>query len=278
MNNKILVLGSTGKTGKRVYSKLLAKNADVTPASRTGKVQFDWYDSNTWNNALQGIDTVYITFQPDLAVPQSLAIITAFVTVAKQAGVSKLVLLSGRGEDEAIACEQVVINSGLCYTILRCSFFMQNFSEGIWAESIAAGELVLPIVKAKEPFLDADDVADVAVEARTNSQHDNRTYELTGPELLTFKDVVDKFASHSGKNITLMQVSIDEYVAFLRESHIPEDYIVLIRYLFTDVLDGRNESATTDIETALVRKASSFDEFVVNIGKQYPLTSITEAQ
>ncbi|WP_204353218.1 Rossmann-fold NAD(P)-binding domain-containing protein [Pedobacter yulinensis] len=272
MNNKILVLGSTGKTGSRVYNLLKAGGHTAVPASRNSDIPFDWYERSTWAASLEGIHSVYITFQPDLSIPQALPLVTDFVNEAKAAGVSKLVLLSGRGEPECVACENVIINSGLDYTMLRCSFFMQNFSEGFWAEGIAAGELVIPVVHAKEPFIDTDDIAAVAVAALTSESHNGKIYELTGPELLDFSQTVMKIAAGSGHRVSLQQVSMDSYVDALKNL-IPDDYIALIRYLFEEVLDGRNESVTTDVERVLGRPATTFDAFVSKAARNKAWTS-----
>ena len=262
MSNKILVIGSTGKTGSRVYSKLKEKGMDVRPASRNSDIPFDWYNENTWTEALEGITLVYLTFQPDLAVPGSLSIISKFTKAAKAARVNKLVLLSGRGEVEAEACESVIQNSGMAWTIVRASFFMQNFSEGFWADSIISKEFVTPTITAKEPFVDTDDIADVVVEALLDSKHDGKTYELTGPELLSFQEVLNKLSIALKNDIQLIQVPIEEYKAILQSYQVPEDVIWLISYLFTKVLDGRNESVKNDVELVLNRKATSFDVYI----------------
>lgn len=262
MSNKILVIGSTGKTGSRVFSRLQNKNADIRPASRNSEIPFDWYDETTWVKALAGISKAYITFQPDLAIPDSLSIITNFTQAAKAAGVQKLVLLSGRGEAEAIACEDVIRNSGIAFTIVRASFFMQNFSEGFWADSIAAKDFLILFVNAKEPFVDADDIADVVVAALLDNKHDGKTYELTGPELLSFQEVINKLSAALNTEIQLSQVPMGEYREILKSYQIPDDVIWLISYLFSEVLDGRNESVKNDIELVLNRKATSFDSYI----------------
>ena len=262
MSEKILVIGSAGKTGSRVFSRLQNNNLDVRPASRTSKMPFDWYDDTSWVNALEEISKVYITFQPDLAMPSSEAIIFNFAKTAKRAGVEKLVLLSGRGEAEAIACENVIRNSGMAWSIVRASFFMQNFSEGFWADGIASKEFVIPQVKLKEPFVDVDDIADVVVEALMDSKHDGKIYELTGPELLSFDEAISKLSLALKSRIQLIQVSMEEYANILKEQQVPGDLIWLITYLFTEVLDGRNESVKNDIELVLNRKPSSFDNYI----------------
>ncbi|MES2560396.1 MAG: NmrA family NAD(P)-binding protein [Bacteroidota bacterium] len=262
MSDNILVIGSTGKTGNRVFSRLQQNNVDVRPASRNSDIPFDWHDDASWINALEGISTVYITFYPDIALPSSEAIIFNFAQAAKKAGVKKAVLLSGRGEPEAVACENVIRNSGMAWTIVRSSFFMQNFSEGMWAGDIAAKEFVIPTVKAKEPFVDIDDIADVVVETLTNSKHDGKVYEMTGPELLSFEEVISKLSLALQSQIHLKQVPIKEYRTILKEHQLPQDLIGLISYLLTEVMDGRNESMKHDIELVLNRKPGSFDNYI----------------
>jgi uncharacterized protein YbjT (DUF2867 family) len=262
MSNRILVIGSTGKTGSRIFNGLQSLGEDAVPGSRQSEKPFDWYQENTWAAVLSGIDSVYISFQPDLAVPGSLEIVTRFVDVAKPAGVTKLVLLSGRGEKEAQACEDVVMRSGLQCTILRASFFMQNFSEGFWADGIASRDFVIPQIKSREPFLDIDDLAEIAIQALITNNHNGKVYELTGPELLSFQDVISKISAQLDVHIQFTEIPLTDYSKMLRSFHVPEDVIWLIEYLFAEVLDGRNESISHDIENVLGRKASSFDNYI----------------
>ncbi|MGN7788002.1 NmrA family NAD(P)-binding protein [Niabella sp. 22666] len=264
MSNRILVTGYTGKTGSRVYTALMNNHADVRGVSRNSVIPFDWYHEDTWAHALAGIDKVYITFQPDLAVPGATDIIQRFVQACRMAGIQYLVLLSGRGEPEAEACEQLIIKSGIDWTIVRCSFFMQNFSEGFWADGIISGELVLPEVATSEAFVDADDIAAVVVESLTDDRHKGKLYELSGPELLTFNEAVAKITNASGRNIQLIQVPLEAYIAVLREHQVPEEIIALIGYLFTTTLDGRNASVKEDISQVLDRPAGNFDNYVQN--------------
>lgn len=265
--SNILVLGGTGKTGRRVAERLTALHLPVTIGSRNNQPAFDWENPTTWPTILKGIDKVYITFQPDLAIPSAVETISAFVKTAKESGVQHLVLLSGRGEKEAQACENLVIDSGLNWTIIRASWFMQNFSEGFFLDSVLANEVVLPKTSSREPFINADDIADVVVEVLLNDIHSKKMYELTGPELLTFENAVSKIGNIKKQNILFQEVSIDEYVEMLRSYQLPEDFIWLIRYLFTEVLDGRNESLTHDVEKILGRKAKDFDSYAVETFK-----------
>jgi len=261
--NKILVLGGNGKTGRRVVQLLeKEKNVSIRIGSRSASIPFDWEKPETWANVVKDIDSIYITFQPDLAVPYAPEIIQNFTDLATQSGVEKIVLLSGRGEKEAQVCEEIVKTKAKNWTIVRASWFNQNFSESIFLEPILAGFVALPRAEVLEPFTDADDIAEVVIEALLNEKHNGKTYELTGPRLLTFKEAVNEIAEISGKKITFQSLELKEYISMLSEYQVPEDEIWLINYLFTEVLDGRNSSITNDIEKILGRKATDFSDYV----------------
>lgn len=258
----VLVLGGNGKTGKRIVQKLNELDIPVRIGSRSGEPAFDWNDRSTWEAAMQGMKAVYIAYQPDLSVPGAPDDINTLVQLAKRLNIQKLVLLSGRGETEAQVCENIVIHSGIDYTILRCSWFFQNFNESFFQEPLKAGLLALPAGNIKEPFVDADDIADIAVAAFTDARHSNKLYDITGPRLLTFRDVAKEIGEATGKNIRFQDLTIEEYTGILAEFGVPADYIQLITYLFSEVLDGRNESLAYGVEEALGRKPADFSAFI----------------
>lgn len=266
MKDNILVLGGKGKTGRKVAERLTKLDHIVRNGSRSERPSFDWQDQSTWSAALKGMDKVYITFQPDLAVPGALEAIEGLTKEAKRSGIKKLVLLSGKGEREAELCEQVVIHSGIDYTIVRASWFNQNFSESFFLDPIIAGHVALPQAEAKVPYVDTDDIADVAVEALLNEEHNGQIYELTGSRLLTFKEVIEEISMATGRNIVFTSISLNAYTKMLEEFELPEDYIWLINYLFTEVLgDTRNSVVTNDIEKVLGRKPKDFSEYVQEV-------------
>ncbi|GLS30446.1 Uncharacterized conserved protein YbjT, contains NAD(P)-binding and DUF2867 domains [Mesorhizobium albiziae] len=197
----ILIVGGTGKTGRRLAERLAAKEILVRIGSRSAVPSFDWEDRSTWSDALDGVGAAYITYYPDLAVPGAAESVEALVKLALSKGVRRLVLLSGRGEPEAQRCERMLMESGAYWTILRCSWFSQNFSENYLADSIIAGEVILPAGDVGEPFVDADDIADAAVAALTEEGHVGQLYELTGPRLLTFEQAVGEIAAATGRDI-----------------------------------------------------------------------------
>ncbi|RDY59253.1 NAD(P)H-binding protein [Flagellimonas nanhaiensis] len=263
MRNNILVLGGTGKTGRRIVERLTSLGHNVRIGSRGADPSFDWDKPETWSAALEGMDKVYITFQPDLAVPGALEAIEGLVKEAKRQGVRKAVLLSGKGEREAELCEQVVINSGLDHTIVRASWFNQNFSESFFLEPILHGFVALPHADVQVPYVDADDIADVAVKVLLDDDHNGAIYELTGPRLLTFKEIVSEIAEASGREIAFTPISLPAYIKIMEEQGVPADYVWLINYLFSEVLTNPdNHFVKHDIEKVLGRKPIDFSDYV----------------
>jgi uncharacterized protein YbjT (DUF2867 family) len=257
---KILILGATGKTGRRIAQRLEGRS--VRLGSRMATPPFDWEDRATWEAALDGIHAVYLSFQPDLAVPGALETVQAFTDQAVKSGVSKLVLLSGRGEVEAEQAERVIQNSGVDWTILRASWFFQNFSEAHFLEPILQGELALPVGHIAEPFIDAEDIAEIAVEALTKPEHSGQLYELTGPRALTFAEAIDEIARATNREIRFAAVPPEAYRQALEQEELPAQLIDLVLYLFTTVLDGRNTPVADGVQRALGRPARDFSDYV----------------
>jgi uncharacterized protein YbjT (DUF2867 family) len=264
MNTKTttLVLGGTGKTGSRVAEQLKAKGFPVRIGSRSGTPSFDWEDAATWKPVLKDVGSVYISYHPDLAIPGAVEKVDAFTKLAVENGVKKLVLLSGRGEKEAQDCEELIMQAGVDWTIVRCSWFNQNFSEGYMLDPIIEGHVALLAGDVREPFVDVDDIADVAVAALTEEGHNGQLYELTGPRLLSFREAMAEISKATGREIKYEQVSEKQYRAMLEEYGVPEEFIWLVIYLFSEVLDGRNESLADGVQRALGRAPRDFSDYV----------------
>jgi uncharacterized protein YbjT (DUF2867 family) len=261
-NKQILVIGASGKTGRRILQRLNDRNIPALGVSFSSTPSFDWNNKATWETVLNNIGAVYISYYPDLAIPGAVDAVAQFSDLAVRKGIQKLVLLSGRGEAEAQHCEEVVMDAGVDWTIVRASWFCQNFSEGNFLEPIQAGHVALPAGNVGEPFIDADDIADVAVAALTEAGHSRKVYEVTGPRLLTFKEAIAEIAKATGRDIKYEQVPVKAYADLLSEYGLPKDIIWLVNYLFTEVMDGRNESVADGVQQALGRKATDFSEFV----------------
>ena len=255
-----LVLGATGKTGKRVVERLTAAGRPVRAASRSGETRFDWEIEATWAPALDGVAAVYITYYPDLAFPGAADTIGRFADLAVAIGVRRLVLLSGRGEEGARQAEVRVQNSGAHWTLVRCAFFDQNFEEA-FVDAVRHGILAVPGGDTAEPFLDADDIADVVFAALTEDGHIGQLYELTGPRLLTFSDVAAELGAAVGHDVQYVPVTPGEFAADLVTVGFPEEEAVPISELFAEVLDGRNTYLTDGVQRALGRSPRDFAEY-----------------
>lgn len=276
--NLVLVTGGTGKTGQRIVARLQAQGINLRIGSRSAKPSFDWNDQQTWPAALADVQSAYICYQPDLAIPTANDTIRAFCQLAVASGVKHLVLLSGRGEPEAQACEQVVQSAGVAWTIVRAGWFMQNFSESFFHEPLLNGQIFLPASDVKEPFIDADDIADVAVAALTDiEKHQGQVYEITGPRLMTFAEAISEIAEANGRPIDYQPIPIEAYLGALRDQQWPADMLWLIEYLFSQVLDGRNAYVTDGVERALGRQPNDFSNFAREAAARgvWQLTSIS---
>lgn len=263
-NQKIVVLGANGKTGRKVAEILESRGEDVVRGSRQASPPFDWHQPEAWSMVLRGAERMYITYQPDLAVPGALEAIEKLVEVARIEGLQKLVLLSGKGEKEAELCEQVIINSGIDYTIVRASWFNQNFSESFFLPAILSGDVALPMARAKVPYVDTDDIAAVVAKVLMDTEHNGQIYELTGPRLLTFQQVMEEIAVASGRSISFTPISLPAYISMLEDLRVEKDFIWLIQYLFTEVLlEPKNAILSADIRKVLGRSPKDFRQFAM---------------
>lgn len=264
MKSNILVIGGTGKTGRKVVEILNQRGHNVSVGSRKASPAFDWQNPSGWSQVLKGIEKMYIVFHPDLAIPGAFDAISQLMKAGLAAGVRKAVLLSGKGEKEAEHCEEAVRASGMDYVIVRASWFSQNFSESFLLDPILAGQVALPMSHVKIPFVDTTDIAEVVSEVLVNDAHNGKTYELTGPSLITFKEAIQTIEKNIDRKIGFTPVTIEEYNDTMKAAGLPDDYIWLIDYLFREVLTNpKNQVVTLDVERVLGRKATSFEDYVV---------------
>jgi uncharacterized protein YbjT (DUF2867 family) len=263
MKENIVVIGGTGKTGRKVVEGLTELGHNVRIGSRNGTPKFHWEDPTTYALALEGMDKAYIVFYPDLAVPTAKKAISDFTETALQKGLEKVVLLSGKGEKNAEECEEIVACSGLNYTIVRASWFNQNFSESLFLPSILAGHVALPMPEAQIPFVDVADIAEVAIKALTDDSFNGQTLTVTGPRKLTFEQAVQTIAQATNREIKYEAVSLDDFTDSLKQMGLPNDVIWLFGYLFEEVVGNpNNQEVFEDVEKVLGRKAIDFAEYV----------------
>ncbi|MEV6429897.1 NAD(P)H-binding protein [Nocardia sp. NPDC051463] len=256
-----LVLGGTGKSGRRLVQRLRAVNRPVRVGSTTGTPRFDWTDPATWPSALDGISAVFVVYSPDVAMPGAPEVIGAFAEQAVAAGARRLVLLSGQRAEVGVDSERRLQNSGAEWTILRVAWFDQNFDEGFLRDDVRAGRVALPVGAVGEAFIDADDIADVAAAVLTEPRHSGAIYELTGPRLLTFADAVAEIGAASGRDIRFVEVSPDAYAATLTAQGRSTAEVEQSIYLFTKLMDGRNARVEHGVQKILGREPRDFRDY-----------------
>jgi uncharacterized protein YbjT (DUF2867 family) len=246
------VIGATGKTGHRIADRLEARGEIVRRLARGTVPAFDWDRPDSWPEALRGVDRLYVAYVPDLAVPGADAAISHLAQVARDAGVRRIVLLSGRGEDGARLAEDVLFASGVPATIVRSSWFAQNFTEGMLRDAVSTGVLAMPAGEVREPFIDVDDLADVAVEVLTADGHEGRVFEVTGPESLSFAEVAAMLSEAGGRDIRYRPVGFDEFHAAVA-AEAGAEVATMLTELCREVFDGRNERTASGVQEALGR-------------------------
>ncbi|WP_336213916.1 NmrA family NAD(P)-binding protein [Nonomuraea sp. LPB2021202275-12-8] len=262
--SSILVTGGTGKTGRRVAALLDRRGVPARVASRSGPARFDWADETTWEPALAGVGAVYLV---DSQGAGAVAEVRAFAGLAVARGVDRLVLLSARtwaemGDPAGLAVENAVRETGVAWTILRPSWFAQNFSEDpLIAGPVAQGDLRLPAGEGHEPFIDAEDIAEVAVAALTGDGHAGEIYELSGPRALTWGQAVAEIARTTGRAVRFTPISDEQYRADLAAAGLPDDYAEITSALFAHIRHDRGAALSDGVQRALGREPADFASY-----------------
>ncbi|GAA3934904.1 NAD(P)H-binding protein [Actinomadura viridis] len=264
----ILVLGGTGKSGRRVASLLRDRGTPFRLGSRSSEPPFDWTDPATWDLALKDVTAVYV-------VPLDGAMLTRpFVERAVELGVERIVLLSGRGLDTPGYAdedgdageshrdgERAVRACGAAWTIVRPGWFAQNFSEGFFRDAVLAGELRLPAGDGAVSFVDAEDIAAVAVAALTEDGHAGKVYELSGPRALTLAEAAAEISKASGREVRYVPLTTDEYVAELVAQGLPLSDARDHDNMISPIRRGMDAHLSNGVQRALGRPPSDFAGF-----------------
>lgn len=256
----ILVLGSTGKTGSRIATHLEEKGQTVRRGSRNSETPFDWNEPQTWPAILEGVSAAYISYFPDIAFPGAVEQVEAFTALAREKGLQRLVQLTGRGEFHAEQAEEVIRNSGVPFTIVRAAWFAQNFSEGALLGPVMAGVLPMPAGDVREPIIDVDDIADVAVAALTEDGHSGELYEVTGPRLMTFADMAAELSRAMGRTVQYLPISFEDFHGEIAQAN-GEMIADVITDIARETLDGRNANLADGVQRALGRAPRDFADF-----------------
>ncbi|HEX7307573.1 SDR family NAD(P)-dependent oxidoreductase [Lentzea sp.] len=249
----ILILGATGKTGRRVTALL---GSAARPASRSSDTKFDWSVPATWEPAVTGTTAVYVV------PPDNPAVLAEFVPLAVKAGVTRLVLLSMRGAPDDDPSEAAVKNSGVDWTVLRPTWFMQNFDEDLFAEPVRHGELAVPAGQGLHPFIDVVDIAEVAVVALTEDGHAGKTYELSGAEPLSFAEMLARIVAVTGKPVVYSDVEPDEFAGSLRGLGYPDEIADLVTMLLVRIRTGEEAHLSDGVQRVLGREPRTFADYL----------------
>ena len=250
----IAVLPGNGKTGRRITQRLREAGASVRAGSRSATPTFDWDDEATWRVHLEGADAAYVTYIPEIAIPGADRAVGRFAELAAKAGLARLVLLLGRGQRNAEAAEAAARVAFPATTVLHASWFIQEFSEGSLRDMVLEGVVALPVGDVPEPFVDIDDLADVVVAALTTEDHTGLTYEITGPESLTFAEATAVVGAAAGRPVRLEAVGLEAFLADARAEGSPEETVDGLAHIFGELTDGRNAEAQGGVEAVLGRQ------------------------
>ncbi|MGW6449287.1 NmrA family NAD(P)-binding protein [Lentzea sp. NPDC055074] len=251
--DSVLVLGATGKTGRRVTDLL---GSAARPASRSASTKFDWADPDTWEPAVAGTTAVYVV------PPENPLLLNDFVGVAVKAGVTRLVLLSMRGAPDDDPFEAAVKDSGAEWTVLRPTWFMQNFDEDMFAGPVQQGELAVPAGQGVHPFIDVVDIAEVAVVALTQPGHHGRTYDLSGPEALSFPDVLARISEVTGKPVRYVDIAAEEFTEALRGHGYSDEIADLVTMLVVLIREGKEAHVADGVQRVLGREPRTFADYL----------------
>jgi uncharacterized protein YbjT (DUF2867 family) len=257
----VMVTGASGRTGSRVVRAVRAAGLEVREATRSRG--FDWEDPTTWADALRGADAAYLMYPTDVGSPAAAEGVGALAREAVGLGVRRLVLLSARGEDQALPTEEALMSSGADWTVVRAAWFAQNFSEGPLADGLReGGQLVFPAGEVAEPFIDVRDIADVVAAVLTSGdRYAGRTLEVTGPRLLSFRQAVAEVAGATGAGLTYVPVPARAYGEHLTGFGVPREEAELLVEVFETLLDGRNARLTDGVRQVLGRAPRDFADF-----------------
>lgn len=276
MNPKVLVTGAPGNIGSEVVAALQKQEIplrigayDVEAAAhlfgdKNEIVHFDFLQPTTYVETFRGIERLFLLRPPALANIQR--DIAPAIWAAVGAGVKHIVFLSIQGVEKNhlvphYKIEQLILQTGLAYTFLRASFFMQNLSTTHRAEIRDHNEIAVPVGKAKTSFIDVRDIAAVAAQTLYAEGHANKKYTLTGAEALDYNTVAEKLSASLARPIRYTQPSVVGFLWKQLRSGSKLGYALVVTALYTITRFGNAKNITNDVTKILERPPISFDQF-----------------
>jgi uncharacterized protein YbjT (DUF2867 family) len=250
-----LILGGTGKVGRRLVDSLARAGHQARPASRHSAPHFDWNDPATWTTALAGAEGLFIV-GPGSATDWSPRL-TQLLAAAQSVDVQRAVLLSARGveflPDGAVARAEHALRCGpLPWTILRPTHFAQNFSEAMFVPR--DGVIRAPVGAGREPFIDVAEVADVASAVLASGGYDGATLPLSGPQGVSFPEAAQILTSAWGTPIRFEDESDDAHISRLHAAGTPEGYIQWRMAMLGGIRRGADAYLSDGVQQVLGRR------------------------
>jgi len=270
----VLVTGATGTVGSRVVDTLTDRAVTVRAATRNpvderfqddvDPVVFDFEKPETWGNAFDGVDAMFLVRPPAIArVGDS---ILPAIDAAARVGVERIVLLSVLGAEKNPLLphrkiEKHLTSVDVAWTFLRASFFIENLLEVHRQEITEQGEIVVPAGDGETSFVAASDVAAMAVAALTGSGHEYRAYDVTGPQAMTYYDVANTLSDALDRSVSYEAPSLVRFARHSRRLGRSWSFLLMMAALYTTARLGLAGRVTDDVQQVLDRPPLSVREW-----------------
>jgi len=269
----ILVTGSTGTVGASVVAELLRRNQQVHAAVRPGRdsgfcatvadVELDFGDPSTFEAALAGVSRVFLMRPPQMSDPKKMR---PFIDAMATNEIEQVAFLSvqGAGSNPFVphhGIEQHLKRSGLPWTLLRPSFFMQNLSTTHRADICERDEVFVPAGRGRTNFIDAADVAAAVAVVLTTSGHLGKAYELTGSEVLTYAGVAETLSQACGREITYPSPSARQFKSRMKASGCDDEFVAVMGSIYLLAKLGMAAGTTDELQRLIGRPPATLREW-----------------
>jgi len=276
MNEKILVTGACGNVGRYVVTELLNKNCTVVVAEydienakkmyldKVKYVKLDFMDSTTYEQAFEGISSVFLMRPPQIDKVKKY--INPAIEVAIKCGVKHFTLLSIIGSNPMVPhykIERYLLanKDKITYTFLRASFFMQNLITSIKDEIVSRNEIYVPAGNGKTSFIDCRDIAKVAAITLTEMGHENKIYELTGSESLSYFEVADIMSKVLNRSIKYVNPKAKDFKNLMISKGHPKDYAFVTKMIYTTAKIGLAKKVTNTFKELTNTEPITLEQF-----------------
>lgn len=273
MSETVLVTGATGNVGAEVVKGLLARGEHVRGtvlareverlAAGAEPVVFDFEDASTFEAALAGVDRVFLMRPPHMGDASAF---DPFLEAMRAAGVRHVVFLSLLGVERNpvvphYAIERRLKASGLGWTMLRPSFFMQNLSTTHLADIREGGQIIVPAGRGRTSLIDVRDIAAAAVVVLTSEGHLGRAYALTGAEALTYAECAAILSKACGRPIEYTSPSGQAFARHMASRGFPKDFVTVMRGIYLVAKVRMAGTITHELPRLIGRAPITFRQF-----------------